>query len=201
MRFYIPSLSLSLSLIATCAVRLRAAQSTSDSIFSSFISFLRHSYQRFCRKLRRHILPAIIDLSQQIRRYCARRSSTLIAPARRGAGGASQLSTAGPCTSGVIKEHIFPSLSDFDLIFIALRREQARRAAGPGTVRAEFNAILRLIRTFKAVNEDWPHVPSASNPFSSLRLLDDPVYALPPRAAPLGRARTCSRKPVPRCRV
>lgn len=26
---------------------------------------------------------------------------------------------------------------------------------------AEFNAILRLIRTFKAVNEDWPHVPSA----------------------------------------
>ena len=31
-------------------------------------------------------------------------------------------------------------------------------------VRAEFNAILRLIRTFKAVNEDWPHVPSSSSP-------------------------------------
>lgn len=59
----------------------------------------------------------------------------------------------------VIKEYIFPSLSHFDLIFIVLRREQARRRVR--AARAEFNAILRLIRTFKAVNEDWPHVPSA----------------------------------------
>lgn len=62
-------------------------------------------------------------------------------------------------SSDVIKEHIFPSLSHFDLIFIVLARRQARRRVR--VARPEFNAILRLIRTFKAVNEDWPHVPSA----------------------------------------
>ena len=62
----------------------------------------------------------------------------------------------------VIKKYVFPSLSHFDLIFIVLRWEQVRRMVR--AVRAEFNAILRLIRTFKAVNEDWPHVPSSSSP-------------------------------------
>lgn len=47
-----------------------------------------------------------------------------------------------------------------------LRRGQACRRVR--TARAEFNAILRLIRTFKAVNEDWPHVPSA-RPLPPLR--------------------------------
>lgn len=81
-------------------------------------------------------------------------------------------------SSDVIKEHIFPSLSHFDLIFIVLARRQARRRVR--VARPEFNAILRLIRTFKAVNEDWPHVPSARSlsphrPASS--------YALPLRVA------------------
>lgn len=43
-------------------------------------------------------------------------------------------------------------------------------------VRPEFNAILRLIRTFKAVNEDWPHVPSARplSPHRACSLLCSP---------------------------
>lgn len=76
----------------------------------------------------------------------------------------------------IIKEYVFPSLSHFDLIFIVLRWKQARRRVRAG--RAEFNAILRLIRTFKAVNEDWPHVPSA-RPLPPPR--PAPSYALPPR--------------------
>jgi len=99
-------------------------------------------------------------------------------------------------TSGVIKEHIFPSLSDFDLIFIALRRRRARRR-----VRRPFGRnltqFLRLIRTFKAVNEDWPHIPSA-------RSLPPPPLVLPPsvvRASVFrlcfARARACARAYVP----
>lgn len=91
----------------------------------------------------------------------------------------------------IIKEYVFPSLSHFDLIFIALRREQARRRVRAG--RAEFNAILRLIRTFKAVNEDWPHVPSA-RPLPPLALMLLLVFSASVCMCMRARARTRPRK-------
>jgi len=121
-----------------------------------------------------HVLSAVIDLSQQIRRYRALVASictyrTAPPPAQR----------AGRCTpSGVIKEHIFPSLSDFDLIFIAPRRGRARRR-DRGPFGRNITQFLRLIRTFKAVNEDWPHIPSARS------LLPHPPLR------PFGRAGFC----------
>lgn len=68
-----------------------------------------------------------------------------------------------------------------------LRGEQARRRVG--TARAEFNAILRLIRTFKAVNEDWPHVPSA-HPLSPF---GPPALTLVPRVRVYVRVCSCER--------